>query len=105
MIKIHVKRSDSGNIIGFQVSGHAGFADYGNDIVCASVSVLVINCINSIEKYSPTTKIVTKEDEQAGLIDFSCEQPDEYAILLMNSLLLGLQGIQESYGTKYITFH
>ena len=28
--------------------GHAGYAAYGRDIVCASVSVLVINTINAL---------------------------------------------------------
>lgn len=28
----------SGNLSGFKVSGHAGYADAGQDIVCASVS-------------------------------------------------------------------
>ena len=105
MIQIDIKRSTTGNMIGFLVSGHAGFAEYGSDIVCASVSALVINCINSIETFSATSFVAT-EDEQTGEIDFACEgEIDEAAELLMESLLLGLAGIQEEYGNKYVTLH
>ena len=31
---------------GFEVSGHSGYADAGEDIVCAAISALTINCIN-----------------------------------------------------------
>jgi uncharacterized protein YsxB (DUF464 family) len=35
----------SQEIVGFKVSGHAGFADAGEDIVCAAISTLTINKI------------------------------------------------------------
>ena len=37
---------------GFEVSGHSGYADAGEDIVCAAISALTINCINSIETFT-----------------------------------------------------
>ena len=40
-----------------KVSGHANYADYGKDIVCASVSSViatVVNCIMNIDKDSIT---------------------------------------------------
>ena len=30
MIEVRVKKSDSGDIIGFHMSGHAGYAEYGS---------------------------------------------------------------------------
>ena len=38
--------------VGFETLGHAGYAKRGEDIICSATSVLVINTINSIEKYS-----------------------------------------------------
>ena len=32
---------NGGNIVGFDVSGHSGYADEGSDIVCAAVSSVV----------------------------------------------------------------
>ena len=52
-----------------KISGHAGYAEYGKDIVCASVSSVIatiVNCIMNIDKSSITyqddgkTIIITK---------------------------------------------
>ena len=51
MIQVIVKKQN-GNITGFHMEGHAGYADRGSDIVCASISVLAINCVNSIEEFT-----------------------------------------------------
>ena len=34
------------------MQGHAGYAEPGQDIVCAAVSALVINTINAIEAFT-----------------------------------------------------
>ncbi|MCM1245832.1 MAG: ribosomal-processing cysteine protease Prp [Roseburia sp.] len=104
MIRVRVKKSDSGKVTGFNVSGHAGFAKAGTDVVCAGVSALVINCINSIEQFSDT-RFDLVQNEQDGVIDFSCKEPlDDKAVLLMKSLFLGVQEIQDTYGNEYVTF-
>ena len=36
--------------MGFEITGHAGYAEYGQDIVCAAVSVLALNMANSVER-------------------------------------------------------
>ena len=38
--------------MGFDLEGHAGYSEAGTDIVCAAVSVLVINTINAVEMYT-----------------------------------------------------
>ena len=70
MIQIERKKSGHGDVIGFRTTGHAGFAEHGTDIVCAAVSVLVINCINSIEKFTDT-KFDLIQNESDGIIDFT----------------------------------
>ena len=47
MIKVDIKRKN--NIIeSIRCNGHAGYADYGKDIVCASFSTMIITTINAI---------------------------------------------------------
>lgn len=105
MIQIDIKKSDNGNIIGFHVSGHAEFSQYGTDVICAGVSVLVINCINSIEKFSDT-KFDLYQNEKDGVIDFICREPmDDNAVLLMKSMFYGLEEIQNTYGNEYVALH
>ena len=38
-----------GQLTGFSVRGHAGYAPEGSDIVCAAVSVLTTTCVNALE--------------------------------------------------------
>ncbi len=105
MIQFVAKKTGDGNMAGFRVSGHAGFSECGSDVVCAGVSALVLNCINSIEAFTDTA-ISVSEDEQEGMIDFSCEgELDAKADLLIKSLLLGMRGIQKEYGSKYIRIY
>ena len=86
----------------FKSKGHAGFADSGYDIICAGVSALVINFINSAEElchaeYSLDT------DEETGMIDYRLDKPATGDVaLLMDSMILGLKGIQRDYGNEYI---
>lgn len=49
MIKINIK----GNIDEIIVKGHADYEEYGKDIVCASVSSIVITSINAIIRIDP----------------------------------------------------
>ncbi len=103
MIHVTVLKNQNGKYIGFNCIGHAGFADAGKDIVCAGVSSLVINTVNSIS-------VLTKErfdmdtDEICGRISLRfCGPCGHDAGLLMESMILGLQGIKKQYGSGYIT--
>ncbi len=47
MIKINLKYNND-LIESISITGHAGFDDFGKDIVCASVSSIVITSVNAI---------------------------------------------------------
>ncbi len=106
MIRINIQRSDKGRIRAFSSKGHAGFAEKGSDVVCAAVSVLVINTINSIEVLLPEDafRMKTETDEKKGYIRcvFSGE-PSEEAGLLLDAMYLGLKDIERSYGGDHIS--
>jgi uncharacterized protein YsxB (DUF464 family) len=88
--------------VGFEVSGHAGYAKRGEDIVCAAISVLTINTINSIEKFTDD-KFVLKQNERTGFISFKLKgKPGDEASLLLKSMILGLTDIVKEYGDEYI---
>ncbi len=82
--------------------GHAGQGEYGQDMVCASISVLVINTVNSLEQFTKD-KFKVKSDEDSGLIELHFGGPvSKEGTILMKSLVLGLEGIEEAYGSRYI---
>ncbi len=49
MIRARLWRNGDKRFTGFEISGHAGYADEGSDIVCAAVSILATTCANSLE--------------------------------------------------------
>ena len=105
MIQVTVLKNHNGQYAGFSCCGHSGFADSGNDIVCAGVSALVINTVNSISAYTDD-KIWVESDEDTGMIRLQFRHSAGHdAQLLMKSLVLGLQGIQQAYGAEYIALN
>jgi uncharacterized protein YsxB (DUF464 family) len=102
MVKISAYKNAEDKIIGFNSLGHAGYADSGQDIVCAAVSALIINTVNSIEHFTTDT-FEMKQNQKKGQIDFKIvSELSNESKLLLDSLFLGLQGIVEDYGQKYI---
>lgn len=103
MTTITIYKTNTGNYKGFLCNGHAGFAVSGSDIVCASISVLVINTINSVETLvsKEETEVVT--NEKRGMISFQLKKiPHKDTTLLLDSLVLGLQEMEKKYGNKYL---
>ncbi|MDO4189539.1 MAG: ribosomal-processing cysteine protease Prp [Lachnospiraceae bacterium] len=99
MIKAQVSLKDN-NYYSFSCTGHAGYGYKGNDVICAAVSVLVINTANSIEKL---TECNFKSYNDGDKIRYEFNSiPDEKAKLLMDALVLGLKEIQKEYGKKYL---
>jgi len=47
MIRVQITRKDN-NIKKINIKGHAGYDNYGKDIVCSSVSSITITTINAI---------------------------------------------------------
>ncbi|HEY5556507.1 ribosomal-processing cysteine protease Prp [Acetobacterium sp.] len=83
------------------VSGHAGFANEGEDIICAAVSVLTISVLNGL------TEIVGRKDLcetiKDGYTNFIIpKSSNELESIKTDTLIatyqLGIQGIKEAYG-------
>ena len=103
MIRITFYRSRDDIINGFESLGHAGFAEAGEDIVCAGVSALVLNAVNSVEAFTEDSCEI-ETDEESGLISLMfTHKPSKEATLLMKSLMLGLEGIRDAYGDEFIS--
>ena len=81
-------------------TGHADFAESGQDIVCSAVSILLINTANSIEKF--TNSFLGSDSDDGILTLVLKDNPEENAKLLINSLILGLETIQKEYGKDYL---
>lgn len=103
MIDITVYQNENDEITGFCMTGHAGYAKSGKDIVCSAVSMLVINTINSIETYAPD-QFDSKINDKKGLVDFniSSRPISSESQLLLKAMSLGLRGVYREYGDRYL---
>lgn len=84
---------------GLTIDGHAGYTKTGNDIICASVSVLAQNLVNSIESFTGDKLLCQVED---GHMDIKWENLSEQGKLLVDSFFLGICGISNTYGENYV---
>ena len=101
MTKIIFSKDQNSNIKQFICKGHAEFGKYGKDIICAAVSVLVINTINSLEELCHLKMDVTT-DVETGYI--KCVLPDDFdekSKVLLDALVLGLTSVESQYGEKF----
>ncbi len=83
--------------VGFRVSGHSGYAEEGSDIICAGISVLTINFINSIDSFTKD-KFLLNENPDKALIEFIFKTKSgtsDESQLLFKSLVLGLSDLYE----------
>lgn len=83
-----------------ELTGHAGSGEYGFDIVCAAVSALSINLVNSLEVLTDCTVDLDINEIDGGYmkIDIShvTEKTNEKVQLLFESFLLGMTNLAEN---------
>lgn len=92
MIKIAF--TDTGKILSLRLLGHAGYAEIGKDIVCASASILaytVAQFVSEAERQGDLESLPTIKLE-AGDIHISCEPCRDNWKLLQNVFLFAKMG-------------
>lgn len=100
MIRVTIYQNADKQYVGMRVSGHAEYDQSGRDIVCAAVSTLVLNTINSIEKFT-YDQIEVRKKEDLGEIAFRFHnRVGVKSILLIDSLILGLENIRKDNNEK-----
>ena len=131
MIQVNILRDRNEVVKGIDINGHAGYAEYGQDVICAAVSALVLNMANSVETFTDDhfegsvgedggslSECIDDVDGSVSKLlefrlllgdggSFSFSFPDKISSesqLLMKSLILGLENIRDEYGAEYIKF-
>ena len=99
MIRISVSRNSSGQIDGFTAQNH------GDSVVCAAVSALIINAVNSIEAFTGEAMSVDTPEGGTGFIkvrlpEITAGRYGRDADLLLSSMLLGLNHIKDQYPSQ-----
>ena len=95
MIKARIYRKNQ-KICGFEISGHAGYAQAGEDIVCSAVTVLCFNTVNAVEKFTDIPFKADVDEKRGGYLKvlFPLEGMEDHDTqLLLETLVMGLSDI------------
>lgn len=95
MIKVTFTYVD-GHMREFSFSGHAEYADHGEDIVCAAISALVIATTNAIDQLT-NIEPIAEIDETSGYVHVELPKVNRDTDLLTASLRLAVEDTAESY--------
>ncbi|MDE6292862.1 MAG: ribosomal-processing cysteine protease Prp [Bacilli bacterium] len=88
MIKVNINNRQ------ITITGHAGFAEYGKDIVCASVSSIVITSINAALRYDEYSLKYSEEKDKL-VIDILSD--DEFVKIIIDNMLAMLSELALTY--------
>ena len=104
---IKIKFFKNNNIfVGFECLGHAGYSNYGNDIVCASVSTVTQSTVLGLQKVCKVNVDVTIDDNKGYMKVDIPERLDgknqEQVNVLLETLYLTIEDLNEGY-PKYIS--
>lgn len=88
MIKVNIKNN---KII---VTGHANFADYGKDIVCASVSSIIITSINACLRIDDESVSYKEEDSKLTIV---VNKASDNIKKIIENMIYMLEELAETY--------
>ncbi|MCL2604751.1 MAG: ribosomal-processing cysteine protease Prp [Defluviitaleaceae bacterium] len=101
MIEAAIGRDPSGQVTSFEVTHH------GDSHVCAAVSMLVINTVNSIEAFTQADFTCDCNEEEGGYLSFTLNTPRGEPIggqagLLLDAMVLGLESAAAQHPNELI---
>lgn len=88
MIKVDIKKNN------IKISGHAGFADYGKDIVCAAASSIVITSVNGILKLDDKAISYKMTDDELSI---SILKDNHETRVLVSNMIDLLKDLEKQY--------
>lgn len=100
MTSINIVRNQQKRVVEFTVTGHAKYAKYGEDIVCAGISALTQAALLGLLEH---LKIPVNHQVQSGFLKVTLPENhlDARSDAILESMVLGLKQIAQAY-KKYV---
>lgn len=95
MITVSIKKDDQ-TINKITINGHAEYAKYGKDIVCAAVSSIVITTINAILRFDNEALIYSENDN----LDITINKHTKTIDILLDNMIDLLKELEKQYGNN-----
>ena len=81
------------NFKNLKITGHAGYAELGKDIVCASASGIILSSINLAIDFNNNVKYT----DDYNKIEITNNTDDENVKKVFNNMILMLEEIEKQY--------
>ncbi len=95
MIQFDFLITADGELTGFSISGHSGFAEIGEDIICAAVSSAAYMAVNTVTEVLNVTPLTLRAEEDMLL---KLERRDvKVCHDVLEGLKIHLLGLEEQY--------
>lgn len=85
-------RHQGGKIVGFSAKGHTGYAEEGEDIVCAAVSAITQTAMMGLKRFAPDTRARWREGD-APLLEVEVPHPTRETEVILTTMVIGLEDI------------
>ena len=82
---IKVTFTESGHKLSLRLEGHAGYAEEGKDIVCASASILAYTLATIVDSFDDVESVI---DLNLGDTTIECECEDESTFVTLKNAYL-----------------
>ena len=93
MIKVNVTKNN-GLVEKISIKGHAMYDDYGKDIVCASVSTMVITTVNAVSRFEQNDITCNQDD---GFVEIVINTHNSITDTLIDNLIDLLKELEQQY--------
>ncbi|MEI6131241.1 MAG: ribosomal-processing cysteine protease Prp [Bacillota bacterium] len=109
MISVELVKQ-GGDVLAFRVTGHAGYAKKGSDIVCSAVTAVVYGALGALEELCGMKDYEDVEDgKESDYIAFELPKdvlagPNDKAKVILQTMVIGLKQIEFVYD-EYITIN
>lgn len=95
MTHVDVKRNGVGQIIECHFQGHAGAAPYGEDIVCAAISMLSQTSILGLHEVAKQAMEYQMKDGELHIL--LSEPINESGQAILETMFLGIKNVADQY--------
>lgn len=106
MITVELFLDENEQLRSFRISGHAGAAPYGEDIVCSAISVLSQTAVVGLEHFLSIPPTIEVQDGflRCTLPEKLNSKEKEVAQVILKTMALGLKALKPNY-EKYFKLH
>lgn len=100
MIRIEITRDSTGSIRSFDIRGHSGYAEAGQDIICSAVSVTAYTAAGALEELAGLKHCYSESDGHMTirLPERLTQQQKTTAQIILETTAIGFKQIELSYG-------